>query len=405
MAGTFAEKLLSLKAGKRLKTGDIAVVDVDVTIASDTTAPLAIKAFQKLTNGMVHNPERTFFFIDHATPCPNQRIANIHKFIREFAISQGIHLFDDNNGVCHQVMFENSFVKQGDLVFGADSHTCSYGAVGAFATGIGSTDLAGILYTGETWVKVPESIQINLIGKLRSGVYAKDVALRIIGDLSSSGANYMSIEYSGDGFASFSSDEAFTVCNMAVETGAKSGVFTSRISREEIKPEIDADYAKRLDYKAETIEPMIACPDSPDAVLTVRELSGKKIDIVFFGSCTNARLTDIEIVASILKNKTIASGTRMLICPSSRKVLREAIDKGFIQQLIDAGAVIEPPGCSLCVGTLGGIPADGDVVLSTSNRNFRGRMGNNKSPIYLGSPATAAAAALTGMIVDPREVI
>lgn len=405
MGATFAEKIISNKAGRKHSAGEIAIVDVDSVLASDTTAPLAIKAFQEISGGQVKKPSSTYFFIDHATPCPNQKIANLHNMIRKFAQEQNIVLYDQNMGVCHQVMYEMGHAKEGDLILGADSHTCSYGAVGAFSSGIGSTDLAAILYTGKTWLRVPETMEISLTGKLPTGVYAKDVILKLTGDVTASGATYMAIEYSGNGFARFSNEDALTVCNMSVEMGAKSGVFTSRLTRDDLKPDTDANYVARLSYIAEEIVPMLACPHSPDNARPVVQEAGQKIDLVYLGSCTNARLGDIEIAASILRNKKIAKETRMLVCPASTAVMREAINRGYIQTLMDAGAVIEPPGCTLCVGTLGGIPGDGERVLSTSNRNFFGRMGNNRAQIYLASPATAAAAALTGRITDPREVL
>ena len=405
MGYTFAEKILSIKAGKQANANDFVIVDVDVMMSTDTTAPIAIKAFQEMGGKFLAKPKSSVFIIDHATPCPNERIANLHKMIREFSIDNDAVLYDHNYGVCHQVMLEEGHVKEGDLVLGADSHTCSYGAIGAFSAGVGSTDLAAALLTGKTWMRVPETIKVELSGKLPAGVYAKDVALHLIRDITSAGATYKAIEYAGDGFAAFSIEEAITVCNMAVEMGAKSGVFISALTRSELMPDFDAEYVDSLYYAAADIVPMVACPHVVDNVNCIANLAGIKIDVAYLGSCTNARLEDIAVASRILEGKKLAKGVRMFICPTSTKVMLRAMELGYIRTLISAGAVLLSPGCALCVGTLGGVPGDGEVVLSTSNRNFLGRMGNNKAFIYLASPATVAASALSGYLTDPREVI
>ena len=404
MGKTFAEKIISIKSGCSVHANDLAIVTVDAMMASDTTGPMAIKAFREMGGIRLANPDRTVFVIDHAIPCPNEKIAALHALIRSFSKEQQCLLFDQNCGVCHQIILENGIVKEGDLVLGADSHTCSYGAVGAFSTGVGSTDLGAALLTGKTWMRVPETVKIVMTGKLPKGVYAKDVILRIIGDMTASGATYDAVEFCGDGFNAFSQEEAVTACNMVIEMGAKNGVFLRSLTKPELIPDKDAAYRLVLQYEAERMEPMVSCPHRVDAVCAAKEKRDQKIDLIYIGSCTNGKLGDIQAAADILRGKHIASGTRLIVCPASNRVLLDAMEKGYIQDLVRAGAVLSATGCSLCVGTLGGVPADGETVLSTTNRNFKDRMGNSKAFIYLASPATAAASALTGYITDPREV-
>lgn len=405
MGYTFAEKIIARKAKRPVRANDCVIVDVDIMMASDTTGPIAIRSFREMGGVRISKPEKTVFVIDHATPCPNERIAALHKVIREFAYDQGCILFDQNSGICHQVMLENCLVKEGDLVLGGDSHTCSYGAVGAFSTGVGSTDLGAALLTGRTWLKVPETTRIELHGKLPVGVSAKDVILKIIGDLGSDGVSYESIEFAGDGFAAFSVEEATTVCNMAIEMGGKNGVFISALRDPELVPDKDAEYRRVIHYQAERLEPVVSCPHTVDNVCPVSDAAGREIDVVYIGSCTNGRLSDLAAAAGILRGKKVAPGVRLTICPASSQVLLQAIERGYIADFLNSGAMLSTPGCGLCVGTLGGVPADGEVVLSTTNRNFKGRMGNNKALVYLASPLTAAASAVTGRITDPREVL
>lgn len=402
---TFAEKIIAKKAGFPVKAGDCVVVSVDAMMASDTTGPLTIKSFHDMGGVTVAKPERTVFIIDHATPCPNEKIAALHALIRNFVKEQNCVLFDQNTGVCHQVMLENELVHEGDLVLGGDSHTCSYGAVGAFSTGVGSTDLAAAILTGKTWLRVPKTTRIELTGELPEGVFAKDVILRIISDLRSDGVTYESVEYAGDGFARFTKEEATTVCNMTIEMGGKNGVFISALHSPELIPDADAEYSRVIKYDAKSFVPMVSCPHAVDNVTTVEEQKDQKVDIAYIGSCTNGRLSDLAVAAKILRGKKVNPNVRLTICPASNKVLLEAVRAGYIADFLEAGAIISTPGCSLCVGTLGGIPSDGETVLSTTNRNFKGRMGNNKAFVYLGSPATVAASALTGRITDPREVL
>ena len=404
MGYTFAEKVLGRKTGAPVRANDTIIVSLDCMMASDTTAPLAIKSFRDMGGERLANPQGSIFVLDHATPCPNEHIANLHKFIRDFAIEQGAVLYDQNWGVCHQILLERRHVAEGDIVLGADSHTCSYGAVGAFATGVGSTDLGAALRTGKTWLRVPETLRIELTGTLAANVSAKDVILTIIGDVTSDGANYLAIEFAGDGFAAFSPEEAITVCNMSVEMGAKSGVFIPALNDHSLMPDVDAVYTKAMNYDARKFVPVVACPHAVDNIKPASELKGQRVDLVYLGSCTNGRLGDIRVAADIMRGKQLAANTRMIVCPASSAIMKEAMALGYLTDLINAGATLITPGCGLCVGTLGGVPADGETVISTSNRNFLGRMGNSKAFVYLSSPATAAASALTGVITDPREV-
>ena len=404
MGFTFAEKIIARKAGREVRANDCVVVNVDIMMASDTTGPMTIKTFREMGGVKAAKPRNTFFIIDHATPCPNEKIAALHKLIRDFCKEQDCVLYDQNHGVCHQVMLENQIVREGDLVLGGDSHTCSYGAVGAFATGVGSTDLSAAILTGKTWLRVPETVRIELDGRLPYGVTAKDVILRLIGDIRADGATYDSVEFAGSCFAGFSREEAATVCNMVIEMGGKNGVFLSALTDAGLMPDADAHYLRVLRYDASSLVPVVACPHTVDNVCNVSDVCGQKVDVVYIGSCTNGRINDLAAAAEILRGKKVASDVRLVVCPASSKVMLDAMEKGYIKTMLEAGATLSTPGCGLCVGTLGGVPADGEVVLSTTNRNFKGRMGNNKALIYLASPMTAAASALTGRITDPREV-
>lgn len=405
MSFTFVEKVLGGKLSYPVHAGEMVVVDIDVIMATDTTAPMAIKAFHDMGGSKIAKPKNTIFVLDHAVPCPNERIANLHKLIRDFSNEQGAILYDQNAGICHQVIIENGHVKEGSIILGADSHTCSCGAVGTLALGVGSTDLGAAMFTGKTWIKVPETIRIVLNGTLSKGVFAKDVVLRIIGDLTCNGATYLAVEFDGNGFAKFSMEEAITVCNMASEMGAKLGVFIPFLTNPDYFPDKDASYKNVFNYDASDIVPMISCPHSVDNVTEACLVKGQKVDLAYIGGCTNARLSDIAVATEILRGKRISSGTRMIVCPASANVLKQAMELGYIEELINAGVTLATPGCGLCVGTLGGVPGDGEVVVSSTNRNYLGRMGNNKASIYLASPATVAASALKGEITDPREVI
>ena len=410
MGQTIVEKILSNHAGTEVSAGDLAIVDVDMAMATDTTAPLAIQAFQKMNGKKPWDPEKMVFVIDHAAPAPNERIANLHKMIRQFANETGSILYDVGSGICHQLMIDQGHVKPGNLVIGADSHSVTYGALGAFSTGVGSTDLAAVMLTGKTWLKVPETIRIELNGKMNPGVGAKDIILAVVGKLTMSGASYKSLEYTGTAVEGLSLGERMTIANMAIEMGGKSGTIkTSGLQLDDafdpIEADADARYVEQHEIDVSALRPKVSIPSSPDNVHDIDEVLGEKIDVAFIGTCTNGRLEDLHITASILKGKKLASGVRMIVIPASRTVLNAAMADGTLNILSEAGATFIPPGCGACVGTHMGVPADAETVLSTANRNFPGRMGNRNAQIYLASPATVAVSALQGKITDPVDFI
>jgi 3-isopropylmalate/(R)-2-methylmalate dehydratase large subunit len=350
----------------------------------------------------VKNPERIAFFIDHASPAPNQKIANLHAMMREFAKAQGIILHDVGEGVCHQIVAEEGYVVSGDLAMGADSHTCTYGAMGVLAAGIGSTDLAAAMLTGQSWLKVPESIKISFIGDLSEGVYAKDLIIYLVGLFGSDGATYKSIEFYGTGLEKMSLESKMTLCNMVIEMGAKNGIVCD--SSTGMKAEEDAKYQAEIEIDLSKLTPYVSKPHAVDNTALIEDVVGIPIHQGFLGSCTNGRIEDIRIAAKILKGKKIAENVRFIVTPASKTILLQAIKEGLIEILVEAGATLVTPGCGACVGTHNGIPGNGETVISSTNRNFKGRMGNNQSFIYLASPATVAASVLYGKITDPRSL-
>jgi len=414
---TLAEKILSAKSGSVRKAGDIAIAAVDLAFVQDTTGPLAIRAFREAGFCRLANHEKTVLFLDHAAPSPNWQLSNDHIFMREFARETGCVLSDVGEGVCHQVVAEK-LAKPGDVIVGADSHTVTAGGLGAFATGMGSSDIAVAFALGKTWFRVPESLMIELAGKFSKGVYAKDLILYLIGKIGADGATYKALEFGGPGVAGMPVADRLTIANMAVEAGAKVGLFPSdemtyqylkalgrEADYEPLSADSDAGYPERIKIDLSTLQPMVSKPHTVDNTVTAGELEGVKIDQVVIGTCTNGRIQDMEIAAAILKGRRRHPQTRLIIGPASPGVLREAIKKGYIETLIEAGAVILPPGCGPCLGLHQGALGDDEVCLSTANRNFKGRMGNPKGHIYLASTATAAASALAGRITDPREVL
>ncbi|MCR4392840.1 MAG: 3-isopropylmalate dehydratase large subunit [Dehalococcoidales bacterium] len=417
MGKTIAEKILSQKSGADARAGDIVIAQVDLVFVQDTTGPLTVRQFQQSGIARVANPEKTVLFIDHAAPSPSSALSNDHIFLRQFAAQTGVRLSEAGDGVCHQIVAE-SLAKPGDVVVGADSHTVMAGGLGAFATGMGSSDVAIAMGLGKTWFRVPETIKVLLKGAFSRGVYAKDLILHLIGMIGADGATYRSLEFAGEAVERMSVPERLTVSNMAVEAGAKVGLFPSdELTREYLEankrgkdyqpvfPDKDAVYEQVIEIDLSKLEPTVAKPHTVDNTATARELKGTKIQQVFIGTCTNGRLEDLEIAASILKGKRRHPQTRLIVGPASRTVLMEGIKKGYIQALIEAGAIILPPGCGACLGVHQGVLGNGEACLSTANRNFKGRMGNPESFIYLASTATAAATALRGEITDPREVI
>ncbi|WP_040978497.1 3-isopropylmalate dehydratase large subunit [Oceanobacillus jeddahense] len=406
MGQTIIEKIISNHTDHKVKEGEIALVNVDGTMATDTTAPLAIQAFKKMGGEKVWDPSRVSLVIDHASPAPNQLIANLHTIMREFANKQNIKLYDVGQGICHQLMVENKHVRPGDLFLGADSHTCTYGAVGAFSTGVGSTDLAGVWLTGKTWVKVPSTIQIRLNGTFNPGVSAKDLVLYLVGKLGIEGATYEAIEYTGDAIYDLSLSSRMTLANMSIEMGAKAGlVDTKGLSLKEdfqhIEPDKDVNYSNVLEIDVAEIEKQISIPHSPDKVKAISEVKEVAIQQAFIGSCTNGRLEDLHAAAKVLKGKKVHDNVRFIIAPASKKVLDQAVEDGTFQILTKAGANFITSGCGPCVGTHLGVPGKGETVISSSNRNFPGRMGNRESSIYLSSPDVVAASALRGKITIP----
>ncbi len=417
MAGkTIAEKILSEHAGQDVSAGDMVVARVDLAFAQDGTGPLAVRQIQKLGVEKLASPEATIFFFDHASPSPKKELSNDHKFMREFSEKTNAVISEVGVGICHQIVAEHR-ANPGMLIVGADSHTCTAGAFGAFATGMGSTDAAVAMATGKTWFRVPESFKMVIKGEFQPGVYAKDLILHIIGDIGADGATYKALEFAGD-LENLDMESRLTVSNMAVEAGAKVGLFPSdKITEEylqnhgrgegfkEIGPDPDAVYEKELTYRLEYIQPTVSMPHTVDNTALAKELKDVKLDQVFIGTCTNGRLSDLRVAAEIIKGKKVADGVRLLVGPASRSVYLAAMAEGLLQTFVEAGGMILPPGCGPCVGVHLGVLADDETVLSTQNRNFHGRMGNPKGRIYLSSPATAAASALRGYITDPREVM
>lgn len=417
MGKTIAEKILSNKSNREVKANDIVIADLDFIMGQDGTSPLAIQAFKEMQAKKVFDPSRIALVIDHSAPSPLEGVSDLHKQMREFALEQKIHFYDIGDGVCHQLLPEQGHVVPGDLVIGADSHTCTYGAINVFSTGVGSTDLAAGLISGKLWFKVPETVKFILKGKLPKGVYAKDLILYLIGDVTADGATYMAVEFAGEVIDGLSVEARFTISNMAVEMGAKCGLMEadqktidwvkahSKKDFETVKADPDADYTRIKEYDLSNLEPQLALPHTVDNVAPVSQVAGTPIDQGVIGTCTNGRMEDLRIAAQILKGKKIAANTRLIVAPSSRQSFIEAMREGLIETFVEAGAALVTPGCGPCVGTHNGVPSDGENVISTANRNFKGRMGNNKAYIYLASPATVAASMLSGKISDPREFL
>lgn len=413
MGKTIAEKILSSHAGRDLKAGDFAVCKVDFTFGQDGTSSIIIDRIKELG---VKNLKTDFcMVIDHSAPSPSEGVSRVHKKMRVFAKDFNQNIFDVGCGVCHQVIPESGEVLPGDLVLGADSHTCTYGALAAFSTGVGSTDLAIALATGKNWFKVPETIKVTIKGKVPKAVFAKDIILHIIKEIKADGATYKAVEFCGPVIDRLGMDGRFTMANMAVEMGAKAGFMpvdkitvdwlsSHGIPRSKIRPihaDADAIYGQTLEFDISDLKPLVSLPHVVDNARPAQDLTEVKINEAFLGTCTNGRLQDLKIAAKILKGRKVAQGVRLIIAPSSRRVLLEAIKMKLVDIFVKAGGVVLTPGCGPCVGTHNGIPADGEVVVSTANRNFKGRMGNPSAFIYLASPATVAASAIKGHITDP----
>jgi 3-isopropylmalate/(R)-2-methylmalate dehydratase large subunit len=416
MGKTIAEKILSAHAGCDLKAGDFAVCKVDFAFGQDGTSSIIIDRIRELE---AQNLKTKFcMVVDHSAPSPNEGVSRVHKKMREFSREYQVRLFDIGCGICHQVIPESGQILPGYLILGADSHTCTYGALGAFSTGVGSTDIAIALATGKNWFRVPETLKIIITGKIPKGIFAKDIILHIIQEIKADGATYDAVEFCGPVIDKLDMDGRFTVCNMVVEMGAKAGFMPQdkktidwlkqRVGNKKISPvsaDKDAEYRQILEFDISRLKPQVAMPHSVDNVTSVDALKAVKINEAFLGTCTNARLSDFKIAAKILKSKKVAQGVKFIVAPSSRHIFLDSLKLGLVDIFIRAGAVIVAPGCGPCVGTHNGIPADGEVVISSANRNFKGRMGNPNAFIYLASPATVAASAIKGFIADPRKYL
>jgi len=411
------EKILARASGKEKVTPrEIVEAKVDVVMVNDLTGPLAVEAFRKIGVPHVWDSRRIVIVLDHLAPASSEKAAELHKIMRKFAEEQKIeNLYDVGEGVCHQVMVEKGYVAPGKLIVGADSHTCMYGALGAFATGIGSTEAAAVFATGNIWLKVPEAIKISVEGSFKKFATPKDLILFIIGKMGADGAIYKSIEFYGSTIRSMSADGRMTLCNMVVEMGAKNGIIEpdeitlkylnlNLKQAEFLKSDENASYEKIVEVDASSLEPQVSCPHSVDNVKNVREVAGVEVDQAFIGSCTNGRIEDLRLAAQILKNQKVKEGTRLLVIPASREVYLQALREGLLETFVKAGAVVCNPTCGPCLGGHLGILAPGEVCISTSNRNFIGRMGSTKAYVYLASPATVAASAVKGKITDPREL-
>jgi len=405
---TISEKILSKKVGRSVRAGELIITEVDGVMATDTTGPYAIKAFEEMGGGQVWDAARCALIIDHAAPAPNERIANLHSMMREFAREQGIRLFEIGEGICHQLMIEHQYVRPGDIFMGADSHTPTYGAIGAMACGVGSTDLAAVMKTGKIWLKVPETIRIICHGPLKAGVTAKDLILYLVGKISISGATYQAVEFKGSAFEEMTLASRMTITNMVAEMGGKTGFVHPKgleldYEFEATYPDENAAYVQTLEFDVSGLEPQLSIPESPDQVENISPHEGQPIQYAFIGTCCNGRLEDLQAAAQILAGKKVANGVRFLIAPASRSVLLDAITDGTLQTLVAAGATVLNPGCGPCVGTHQGVPGNDEIVISAANRNFRGRMGNPNSNIYLAAPTTVAASAVEGKITHPKK--
>ncbi|HEC79191.1 MAG TPA: 3-isopropylmalate dehydratase large subunit [candidate division WOR-3 bacterium] len=415
MGKTLAEKILSARSGQDAYAGDIVIARVDVAAFQDGTGPLGVRQLQKMKIKKV-KARKSLFFLDHAAPSPRKELSNDHMLLRQFSNSAGAILSDVGDGVIHQRLVE-TFVKPGDVVIGGDSHTCTSGALGAFATGMGSTDVAIGMAMGKTWFKVPESFRIEVNGRFQPGVGAKDLILYLIGMLGADGATYKALEFGGETISRMSMESRFTLSNMAVEAGAKVGLIASdKKTRDYLKargrvkdwkplfPDKDARYERVIKIDAARIVPQIAFPHTVDNTRPITKVKKIKVDQAFIGTCTNGRIEDLKVAAKILKGKKRAPHTRLIVVPASRDVYLEAMKLGLLEIFVRAGAIIMGPGCGPCVGVHQGVLGDGEVCISTANRNFKGRMGNPEGLIYLASPATVAYSAIKGRISDPREL-
>ena len=411
---TIAEKIFSAHSGTDAHAGDIVVADVDFVMGQDGTSPLAIRALENMGVDAVFDPAKVALVMDHSSPSPIEGVSALHTIMREFGAKTGCTVYDVGEGVCHQLIPEHGHVVPGDLMVGCDSHTCTYGAVNVFSTGVGSTDGAAAMAAGKLWFKVPETIKVTYNGELAPGVYSKDLILYLAGKIGVDGATYMAIEFHGPVIESLSVEARMTISNMAIEVGAKAGLMRADAKTIEwyegrservptpVAPDADAVYASELTLDASEIGPQVAKPHAVDNVSPIEEVAGTPIAQGYLGTCTNGRLEDLRIAADILRGRRVHPDVRFIVAPASKRIFLDAMEAGYVRDLVEAGAVFVTPGCGPCVGTHNGVPSDGENVISTANRNFKGRMGNSNAFIYLASPATVAASVIEGKITDPR---
>ncbi len=409
MGMTIAEKIIAAAAGvSEVKPGDIHTVELDHLMSNDGTTHLTIDMYNKLKNPTIADVSKLVWIVDHNVPCDSVKTANSHKKMRDFAKEHHIQFYE-GAGVCHQVMIENH-VRPGELIFGADSHTCAYGALGAFGTGVGCTDYLYAMVTGKSWVLVPETLRFNLTGKLPEGVYARDLILTIIGMIGANGANYMAMEFAGEGMKTLSISDRVAICNLCVEAGAKTALMEvdeitleylkehGREPKHSFKSDEDAHFAKVYDIDLSTIKPIVAKPHFVDSVVEAKECFGTKIDEAFLGSCNNGRIEDLRVGAEILKGRKVSPLVRFLVVPASQAVYTQALEEGLLEIFMQAGAIVMNPNCSVCWGSCQGVIGANEVLISTGTRNFKGRAGSPDSFVYLASAATVTASAIAGEI-------
>jgi 3-isopropylmalate/(R)-2-methylmalate dehydratase large subunit len=409
---TIVEKIFSAHAGAVVHAGDNIIAFVDLAMATDASGPLTLDIYKKMDGKGVFDPDKIVMVLDHYVPCPNDKVAAMHDGMREFAAKGRCQLLDLGEGICHQLLPEKGYIKPGHLIVGADSHSTTYGAFNAVGTGIGSSDLAAVMISGRLWVRVPETIRITLTGRFHPYVTAKDLALFIVGKLGADGAIYKAIEFGGPAVTELTMDDRMTICNMMVETGAKCAVmpgdsvtqayFDYQVSF--VTPDDSAAYCENISIDLNELEPMLALPHSVDTVAPVILHANIPVHMGVLGTCTNGRLADFRLALTIMRDLPLAPGFELLVIPASRRIYLDALREGLIEQFLLKGALILPPGCGPCCGSSPGIPSAGENIVSTANRNFIGRMGNVKANIYLASPATVAACAVTGKMTSPVEV-
>lgn len=418
MRKTISEKILAQSSNNEtVKAGDFIKAKVDIALNHDVTSVLAFQAMKNMGTNKVWDPDKVIIILDHLAPPSSINSARIHNLIRDFARQQGIkNLYEVNAGVCHQVLPEHGHVKPGMLIIGADSHTCTHGAFGAFATGVGSTDMGAILAKGKTWLKVPETIKVQITGKLEKNVYPKDVILKTAGKIGVSGATYCTLEFHGPTVQEMSVSGRMTLCNMAIEMGGKAGICEPDTKTfdwlkertdgkfQPIYADPNAQYKRIVELDVANMEPQIACPHNVDNVKPISQVKKVKINQSFIGSCTNGRLEDLQEAHKILKGRQVHPDVRLLVVPASKAVYRDALEQGILIDLLDAGAIISNPSCAACFGGHIGLLGPGEKGITTSNRNFRGRQGSPEAEVYLSSPAVAAASALTGYITHPEDI-